>query len=76
VLSGLVMPLAWFPEWARTLLWLTPFPSLFQSPIDVFTERGNALGVLAVQLGWAALLLVVGRAVLARGTRRLVVQGG
>jgi ABC-2 type transport system permease protein len=76
VLSGLVMPLAWFPEWARTALWLTPFPSLFQSPIDVFTERGNALGVLAVQLGWAALLLVVGRAVLARGTRRLAVQGG
>jgi ABC-type uncharacterized transport system permease subunit len=32
--------------------------------------------VLTVQLGWAALLLVVGRVVLARGTRRLVVQGG
>jgi ABC-2 type transport system permease protein len=76
VLSGLVLPLAWFPEWARAVLWLTPFPSLFQSPIDVFTERGNALGVLATQLGWAALLLLAGRAVLARGTRRLVVQGG
>jgi ABC-2 type transport system permease protein len=76
VLSGLVVPLAWFPPWAQSVLSWTPFPSLFQSPIDVFTERGNPLAVLATQLTWAALLLLAGRTVLARGTRRLVVQGG
>jgi ABC-2 type transport system permease protein len=76
VLSGLVVPLAWFPPWAQAVLSWTPFPSLFQSPIDVFTERGNPLAVLATQLTWAALLLLAGRTVLARGTRRLVVQGG
>ncbi|WP_300014871.1 ABC-2 family transporter protein [Pseudonocardia sp.] len=76
VLSGLVVPLAWFPEWARTALAFTPMPSLFQIPIDVFLERGNAPGALAAQAGWAVALLAAGRVALRRGSRRLVVQGG
>jgi ABC-2 type transport system permease protein len=76
VLSGLVIPLAWFPEWARTALAFTPAPSLFQTPIDVFLERGEPVGALAGQAFWAVLLLGVGRVVLHRGSRRLVVQGG
>jgi ABC-2 type transport system permease protein len=76
VLSGLVLPLGWFPSWARSVLVWTPFPALFQTPIDVFTERGDPLGLLLTQLAWAAVLLVAGRVVLVRGTRRLVVQGG
>ncbi len=76
LLTGLVMPLAWFPDWAQRALWWTPFPALFQGPIDVFTERGDQLGVLSHQLGWAVVLLLTGRVALARGSRRLVVQGG
>ncbi len=76
LLSGLVLPLAWFPPWARTALWWTPFPALFQTPIDVFTERGSAPALLAHQLVWLVLVLGAGRVALARGSRRLVVQGG
>jgi len=76
VLSGLVVPLAWFPAWAQAALAWTPLPSLFQIPIDVFIERGNPMGALAAQAGWALLLLAFGRVVLRRGAGRLVVQGG
>jgi ABC-2 type transport system permease protein len=76
MLSGLILPLAWFPPWAQAVLAWTPFPALFQTPIDVFTERGDVVGLLATQLAWAAVLLLAGRLVLARGARRLVVQGG
>jgi ABC-2 type transport system permease protein len=76
VLSGLVLPLSWFPPWAQALLFWTPFPALFQTPIDVFTERGDVVSLLVTQVVWAVLLFLVGRLVLVRGSRRLVVQGG
>jgi hypothetical protein len=53
-----------------------PVPALFQTPIDVFTERGGGPALLGRQLAWAALLLLAGRVALRRGARRLVVQGG
>lgn len=76
VLCGLVVPLAFFPDWARVLLWCTPFPAIMQGPIDVFSERGDVALLLGHQVLWAGLLVVAGRVVLARATRRLVVQGG
>ena len=79
LLSGLIVPLAFFPgpfaEAARAL----PFASMLQAPIDVFVgaaEGGELSGTLALQALWAAVLLAAGRAVLAAGTRRLVIQGG
>lgn len=76
VLSGLVVPLVWFPQWAQSALSFTPFPAIMQSPIDVFTERGESIAVLANALVWAVVLFIAGRFALAAGGRRLVVQGG
>ncbi|TDD65061.1 ABC transporter permease [Jiangella aurantiaca] len=79
VLSGLVIPVHWFPDRLATLAALTPFPSILQAPVDVITGRAEgtaALGVLAVQAAWLAGVLLLGRLVFARGARKLVVQGG
>jgi len=75
-LSGLTVPLAFFPDAVRGLLYATPFPALIQTPIDVFTERGPLPALLAHQLAWAVALVGLGHLVLARATRKLVVQGG
>jgi ABC-2 type transport system permease protein len=76
LLTGLILPLSWYPAWAQAVLAWTPFPALFQTPIDVFAERGSPVALLAHQLGWAILLLALGRVALTRGARRLVVNGG
>jgi ABC-2 type transport system permease protein len=77
--SGMIVPLAFFPSWLRTIAYAMPFPSIVQVPIDVYLGKHNGLdlvGVLAVQAAWAAALLALGQLVLARGTRKVVIQGG
>jgi ABC-2 type transport system permease protein len=76
VLCGLTVPIAYFPDALRFALYATPFPAMLQTPIDVFGERGTTIALLAHQVLWATLLLVAGQLVLARATRKLVVQGG
>jgi len=79
VLSGLAVPVAWFPPWLAAVAAWTPFPSLLQTPVDVLTGRVEgtaALQLVAVQLGWLAGSTLLARVALAVGSRRLVVQGG
>jgi ABC-2 type transport system permease protein len=77
--SGFIIPVAFFPDWLRTIAYATPFPAMVQMPIDVFVGKADGIEVvytLAVQLAWLVGLLLVSRAVFAAGTRRLVIQGG
>lgn len=79
VLSGFYMPLRLYPDWFRTLCELTPFPSMVNTPVEVFLGllTGPALlSALLQQAFWAILLLVVAHLVLQRGVHRLVIQGG
>ena len=76
MLSGLVIPIGFFPGWARVAIWATPFPAILQAPIDIAVGRGAVLPLLAHQLAWTVALLAVGRLVLARAVRTLVIQGG
>jgi ABC-2 type transport system permease protein len=79
VASGFAIPIAFFPTWAAKVFILLPWASMIQIPIDVFMGRrgGASLGRgLALQLGWAIVLLAAGRLLLANAARRVVVQGG
>lgn len=80
VLAGLYFPLRFLPDWFCVVLWIaTPFPSLMQTPLDVLVERDPwplQLGLVAIQVGWAVLVLTACCVVQRRAERRLVVQGG
>jgi ABC-2 type transport system permease protein len=79
LLSGLVIPLAFFPEPFGEIARVLPFASMLQLPIDIFVGAASGLeiaGVLVLQAFWGFALLGLGRAALAAGTRKLVVQGG
>src|SRR3954464_6908008 len=78
-LSGMVMPLSFFPDWLRSVAHALPFAAILQTPVDVWLGKHHGAGlagVLALQLVWAAVLLGLGRVALRAGARRLVVQGG
>ncbi|MEU5691202.1 ABC-2 family transporter protein [Actinosynnema sp. NPDC020468] len=76
LLCGMGVPIAFFPTWAQTALASTPFPSMIQSPIDVFLEHGPQWTTLAHQAFWAAALLALCHLTLTRAVRKVVVQGG
>lgn len=79
VLCGLFVPVAWFPGWLHAIAQATPFPSILQTPADLLTGRvagPAAFDQLGVQALWLIAVLLLGRIVLRRATRRLVVQGG
>jgi ABC-2 type transport system permease protein len=77
--SGMIVPLFLFPAWLATVARFLPFPSMIQVPNDIFLGRTSgmgAVGALAGQVAWALVLAGGARLVLARATRRVVIQGG
>ncbi len=79
LLSGFIMPIAFFPGWLRTVANATPFPAMMQIPVDIFvgkTTGAAVAGALAIQVGWAVAMLALAYATFAAGSRRVVVQGG
>ena len=73
--SGMVVPLAFFPHGLERVAQALPFASALQTPIDVWLGH-SAPWRIPVQAGWAIALFLLGRVVLRRATRKLVVQGG
>ncbi len=77
--SGAIVPLAFFPDAVRPWLRATPFAGLVDIPFSIYfggISGWGAASAIALQFGWTAALILIGRAWLARVMRRLVVQGG
>jgi ABC-2 type transport system permease protein len=78
-LSGMIVPLPLFPDWAQPIVQVLPFAGLVDLPFRVFTGHippGAAVLVLLHQIFWTIALVLFGRWVLSHGIRRVVVQGG
>ncbi len=79
VFSGMVVPLPLFPDAFQPLLAALPFRGLVDVPLRIYAGHlagAEAWSAIAVSAVWAVALVALGRALLARGCRRLVVQGG
>jgi ABC-2 type transport system permease protein len=77
--SGMIVPLPLFPDWAQAALNFLPFRGLVDVPFRVWTGHipaGQIGFAFAHQVAWTVALILLGRWILARGTRRLVIQGG
>lgn len=77
--SGMVVPLPLFPAWSQPILRALPFRGLVDVPNRIYAGDipvAQAWTELALVVAWTAALVWAGRALLRRGLRRLVVQGG
>jgi ABC-2 type transport system permease protein len=78
-LSGFFIPVGFFPDWLKVLVSWTPFPSIVNTPIEVYLGivNGEALGIaLLTQVAWFSALSAAGLFLFSMGRRRLVIQGG
>lgn len=79
IFSGAIIPLPFFPDWAQTILNLLPFRGLMDTPFRLYIGHlppQEAIPAIAHQLAWTCALVLMGRAILGRGLRRLAIQGG
>ena len=78
-LSGFLLPLRFFPDWAARLMALTPFPHALNTIFEIYLglAQGPAMWqALGYQALWALALVVLGHWTLQAGLRRLVILGG
>ncbi len=79
VFSGLIVPLPLFPDWLQPLLNWQPFRGLADVPYRIYSGNippADIAGELLFVLVWTIALVWLGRLILFRGVRRMVVQGG
>ena len=79
IFAGLVVPLPLFPDWMQPVLSFMPFAGLMDTPFRLYTgdhPPARLPWLLAHQLAWTLVIALLGRYVLSRGLRRLVIQGG
>jgi ABC-2 type transport system permease protein len=79
LLSGFLVPLVYWPEWARGAVAWLPFAGMVQVPVDMLLGKvigAAAASALGFQVVWAMALAVACRLMLALAERKVVIQGG
>jgi ABC-2 type transport system permease protein len=79
VFSGMIVPLPFYPAWLQPVLRALPFPALCDVPYRIYTghlSSAEAASEIGLGLAWTLALVIAGRMLLVRGTRRVEVQGG
>ena len=77
--SGLLIPLPFFPEWFKPIVYFLPFRHILDTPIQFYTGRVSleqSGGILLHAGVWILVLVMCGRILMHRATKRLVAQGG
>ncbi|MEW6524335.1 MAG: ABC-2 family transporter protein [Bacillota bacterium] len=75
--SGALVPLDFYPASLRSIAQVLPFQTIYHLPMSIFAGRTGSLpSSLALQAGWAVLLILAGRLAWHQARSVLMVQGG
>ncbi|MBN2531614.1 MAG: ABC transporter permease [Spirochaetales bacterium] len=79
MLSGLIVPLPLMPEWIQIFIRILPFRGIIDSPFRLYMGHipfAALPEVLLHQVIWIFLIILIGRFLLSRGIKRIIIQGG
>ena len=77
--SGMLVPIALWPEWLADIAAWLPFGGLIDIPFSIYLGKltgTEAWIAICKQMIWVAFFVGLGRILLKRGFSRLVIQGG
>lgn len=80
LLSGATIPIAFFPEPLKTIVYYLPFQSIYNAPLTILinhemTFQKTAI-ILGMQLFWCAVMLILSSLFWRISLRRITVNGG
>ena len=79
LLSGLLLPLAFFPDWCRGFVEALPFKHISHTPLQFYLGKipvSKALPIFLQEFIWWLVLLVLGQLLYSKAVRKLTLQGG
>jgi ABC-2 type transport system permease protein len=79
LLSGALVPLAFFPHWLEKLALLLPFQSIIHTPSMIFLEQADileALRLISIQCFWGIALWIAGKYMWNWAVRQVTIHGG
>ena len=79
VLSGAYLPLQLWPDFLQPVLLLQPFAGVMDIPLRLYIGSmplEDAIWAIGLQLIWATVFIVSGKALMAQRIKGLIVQGG
>ena len=80
LLSGATVPIAFFPEPLKSIVYYLPFQSIYNAPLSLLLDgspsANTVLTTLGMQLFWCAAMFVISKAFLKVSLRQITVNGG
>lgn len=77
--SGALIPIAFFPDWLKTITNFLPFQQMSYSPVSIYlgiVHGHQVYEVIALQLMWLVLMLVFARLFYSFAIKKVTIQGG
>ena len=75
-LSGLLAPIASFPDYVKSWIYLTPFPYLIDFPANLLSgNKTNIGGGLSMQILWILILFPFFKKIWSEGTKKYTAMG-
>jgi ABC-type uncharacterized transport system, permease component len=77
--SGGLVPLPFLPDWLTRYIYVSPFAAMQNVPFRIYSGNiaiQEGISTIILQLIWAMVLIILGRFVLTKALKRVVVQGG
>ena len=80
LLSGATIPIAFFPDTLKTIVYYLPFQSIYNAPLSILLDSEcqpqTVFTTLGIQLAWCIGMMIVSKAFWKASLRQITVNGG